>query len=77
MKPTWWMGGDPYALHLFYNVRWNETINAIEVDEGGNGSSGLKQCLDRTPRVLSLHRATPPGSWATHLGYGSGYNECP
>ena len=34
-------GGNPDALYRLYNVRWDETIAAVEVDAGGNGSLDL------------------------------------
>ena len=35
-------GGNPDALYRFYNVRWDETIDAVEVNAGGNGSLDLE-----------------------------------
>ena len=38
---AYFLGDDTDALHRYYNVRWDETIDAVEVDEGSNGSLDL------------------------------------
>ena len=60
-------GGNPDALYRFYNVRWDETIAAIEVDAGGNGSLDLSTVSrDATSFSFVLSYTVP--SWLTLSG---------
>ena len=60
-------GGNPDALYRFYNVRWNETIAAIEVDEGGNDSLDLSTVSKDATSFVFVPGYTAP-SWLTISG---------
>ena len=60
-------GGNPDALYRFYNVRWNETIAAIEVDSGGDGSLDLSTVSSDATSFEFLSSYTAP-SWLTISG---------
>ena len=60
-------GGNPDVLYRFYNVRWDETIAAVEVDAGGNGSLDLSNVsLDATSFEFTPGYTAP--SWLTISG---------
>ena len=59
-------GGNPDALYRFYNVRWDETIAAVEVDAGGNGSFDLST-VSRDATSFEFVSSSPP-SWLTISG---------
>ena len=60
-------GGNPDALYRFYNVRWDETIAAIEVDAGGNGSLDLSTVSKDATSFVFVPGYTAP-SWLTISG---------
>ena len=60
-------GGSPDALYRFYNVRWDETIAAIEVDAGGNGSLDLSTVSKDATSFVFVPGYTAP-SWLTISG---------
>ena len=60
-------GGNPDALYRFYNVRWNETIAAIEVDSGGDGSLDLSTVSSDATSFEFVPSYTAP-SWLTISG---------
>ena len=60
-------GGNPDALYRFYNVRWNETIAAVEVDTGGNGSLDLSSVSTDATSFEFAPGYTAP-SWLTISG---------
>ena len=60
-------GGNPDALYRFYNVRWDETIAAVEVDAGGNGSLDLSTVSRDATSFEFVSSYTPP-SWLTISG---------
>ena len=60
-------GGNPDALYRFYNVRWNETIAAVEVDEGGNDSLDLSTVSKDATSFVFVPGYTAP-SWLTISG---------
>ena len=60
-------GGNPDALYRFYNVRWDETIAAIEVNAGGNGSLDLSTVSKDATSFVFVPGYTAP-SWLTISG---------
>ena len=60
-------GGNPDALYRFYNVRWDETIAAVEVDAGGNGSLDLSTVSKDATSFVFVPGYTAP-SWLTISG---------
>ena len=60
-------GGSPDALYRFYNVRWDETIAAVEVDAGGNGSLDLSTVSKDATSFMFVPGYTAP-SWLTISG---------
>ena len=60
-------GGNPDALYRFYNVRWDETIAAVEVDAGGNGSLDLSTISSDATNFEFVPSYTAP-SWLTISG---------
>ena len=60
-------GGNPDALYRFYNVRWDETIDAVEVDAGGNGSLDLSTVSSDATSFEFAPGYTAP-SWLTISG---------
>ena len=60
-------GGNPDALYRFYNVRWDETIAAVEVDAGGNGSLDLSTVSSDATSFEFTPGYTAP-SWLTISG---------
>ena len=66
---AYFLGDDTDALHRYYNVRWDETIDAVEVDAGSNGSLDLSTVSKDFARgVSSLRRAYTARSWLTISG---------
>ena len=53
------------ALYRLYDVFWDETIAAIAVDEGGNGSLDLSGVSQDAASFEFAYRATPHRSWLT------------
>ena len=60
-------GGNPDALYRFYNVRWDETIDAVEVNAGGNGSLDLSTVSKDAMSFEFTSGYTAP-SWLTISG---------
>ena len=60
-------GGNPDALYRFYNVRWDETIDAVEVNGGGNGSLDLTTVSTDATSFEFAPGYTAP-SWLTISG---------
>ena len=60
-------GGNPDALYRFYNVRWDATIAALEVDAGGNGSLDLTTVSSDATSFEFAPGYTAP-SWLTISG---------
>ena len=60
-------GGNPDALYRFYNVRWDETIDAVEVDAGGDGSLDLSTVSSDATSFEFAPGYTAP-SWLTISG---------
>ena len=60
-------GGNPDALYRFYNVRWDEIIDAIEVDEGGNDSLDLST-VSKDATSFEFAPSNLARSWLTISG---------
>ena len=64
---AYFLGDDTDALHRYYNVRWDETIDVIEVDEGSNGSLDLGTVSKDATSFEFTPGYTAPG-WLTISG---------
>ena len=64
---AYFLGDDTDALHRYYNVRWDETIDAVEVDEGSNGSLDLSTVSKDATSFEFTPGYTAPG-WLTISG---------
>ena len=60
-------GGNPDLFYRFHNVRWDETITAIEVDESGNDSLDLSTVSKDATSFEFVPGWTAP-SWLTISG---------
>ena len=60
-------GGNPDALYRFYNVRWNQNIDAIEVDAGGSTTKDLSTISKDATSFEFAPGYTAP-SWLTISG---------
>ena len=60
-------GGNPDALYRFHNVRWDETIAAVEVDEGSNGSLDLST-VSKDAASFEFAPSNTSRSWLTLSG---------
>ena len=63
------------TLYRFYNVRWDATIDAVEVDEGGNGSLDLSS-VSKDAASFEFAPSNTARSWVTLLGTDHSNNEC-
>ena len=59
--------GSVRTLFRFYNVRWDATIDAIEVDEGGNGSLDLNT-VSQDAASFEFAPSNTSRSWVTLSG---------
>ena len=64
---AYFLGDDTDALHRYYNVRWDETIDVTEVDEGSNGSLDLSTVSKDATSFEFTPGYTAPG-WLTISG---------
>ena len=64
---AYFLGDDTDALHRFYNVRWDETIDTIEVDEGSNGSLDLST-VSKDATSFEFAPSNTARSWLTISG---------
>ena len=64
---AYFLGDDTDALHRYYNVRWDETIDVTEVDEGSNGSLDLGTVSKDATSFEFTPGYTAPG-WLTISG---------
>ena len=64
---AYFLGDDTDALHRYYNVRWDETIDAVEVDEGSNGSLDLST-VSKDAASFEFAPSNTARSWLTISG---------
>ena len=64
---AYFLGDDTDALHRYYNVRWDETIDVIEVDEGSNGSLDLST-VSKDAASFEFAPSNTARSWLTISG---------
>ena len=64
---AYFLGDDTDALHRFYNVRWDETIDTVEVDAGGNGSLDLST-VSKDATSFEFAPSHTARSWLTISG---------
>ena len=64
---AYFLGDDTDALHRYYNVRWDETIDAVEVDEGSNGSLDLST-VSKDATSFEFAPSNTARSWLTISG---------
>ena len=64
---AYFLGDDTDALHRYYNVRWDETIDVTEVDEGSNGSLDLST-VSKDAASFEFAPSNTARSWLTISG---------
>ena len=64
---AYFLGDDTDALHRYYNVRWDETIDAVEVDAGSNGSLDLST-VSKDAASFEFAPSNTARSWLTISG---------